>query len=209
MENLTTRNWLTYCAPETRTRIEKRLRSVRFSKGALIHQIGDRADDLFLIENGRVRFGASSEDGKELIVRDLEPGQWFGFIGCFGSGVRPNDAVSLAETKLLIISRREIEELGRSDPMLWRAIAGILATYVAHFYRTYENSVFLPLEKRLAATLKQLCTWQGTTTLNISQGELAAIMGITKEAVGLHLNALKSRGVVELGYRSISIQSVD
>ena len=171
-----------------------------------MHQIGDAADVIYFIEEGGIRFCSTSDDGKELLVRDLKAGEWFGFIGCFGSGFRPNDAVSLEDSRLRVISRREIEDIGRYDPALWRAIAGILAGYVSHFYKTYESSVFLPLEKRLEETLIQLSKWQGSKTLSMSQSDLAAILGVTKEAVGVNLNILKAKGAVELGYRSIHLR---
>ncbi|AUQ56737.1 Crp/Fnr family transcriptional regulator [Phaeobacter inhibens] len=203
MKNLTSDRWLDQCLPQTQAALLAQGRSRRYGKGEGIHQIDDPATELFFIRSGAVRFGAVNKEGKALIVRDLTAGHWFGFIGCYGSGIRPNDASALTDTVLVHVPLSAVEVAGKADPLLWRAVSGVLAGYVGHFYKTYENAVFLPLEQRLRVALAQLCKWQATTTLSISQSELAALLGVTKEAVGVNLNLLKADGQVDLGYRSV------
>ena len=195
--------WLGNCSTETLDLVRTKLKSIVYSKGEYVHRSGDIANGLYYIEEGTVRISGTDENGKELIVRDLTTGTWFGFIGCFGSGHRPNDATALEDCKLLYLRMSDLETIARSDPLVWRGTTEILARYVEYYYQIYENVLFLPLAERLETTLKQLCDWQDKPLLAISQSELASILGVTKEAVGINLNILKSKGIVELGYRSI------
>ena len=205
MKNVNFRNWLDHCSDETRQAVHGKARGRCIPKDGLVHEIADPAQELYFIETGTVRFGATHEGGKQLIVRDLDAGDWFGFIGCLGSGQRPNAAYTVTETRLQVVDWKDIEEIGQADPSLWQAIAAVLAGLAGHFYKNYENTVFLSLEQRLKTTLQQISIWQNSRKLQISQEELAAILGVTKEAVGLHLNGLKAKGQVQLGYRSIHL----
>ncbi|WP_392341973.1 cyclic nucleotide-binding domain-containing protein (plasmid) [Phaeobacter sp. BS52] len=85
MKNLTSDRWLDHCLPQTQAALLAQGRSRQYGKGAVIHQIGDPATELFFIRSGAVRFGAVNQEGKALIVRDLTAGHWFGFIGCYGA----------------------------------------------------------------------------------------------------------------------------
>jgi CRP-like cAMP-binding protein len=195
--------WLESWSTETLELFKSKLKPAKFLKNDWVHRMGDTANVLYFIEEGTVRISATDENGKELIVRDLLAGSWFGFIGCFGSGVRPNDAIAEEDTRLVMIHMSDLEVIGQADPMVWRGTTEILARYVEYYYQIYENSVFLPLADRLESTIKQLCEWQNSSSLTISQGELASILGATKEAVGVNLNKLQAKGIVELGYRNI------
>lgn len=195
--------WLESCSEETIKLFKSNLKLTIFSKNEWVHRIGDAAEGLYFIEEGIVRFSATDENGKELIIRDLSEGAWFGFIGCFGSGFRPNDAIAQVDSKLQYIKMSDIETIASTDPKVCRGITEILARYVEYYSKIYENIIFLPLAKRLESTIKQLCEWQNNPLLTISQVELASILGVTKEAIGINLNTLQSRGIVELGYRSI------
>lgn len=195
--------WLENSPPESIKRLQSKLKPMSFKKNSWVHRVGDAANGLFFIDEGTVRFSATDKNGKELIVRDLTSGAWFGFIGCFGSGVRPNDAIALSDTQLLFVSLEDFETVAASDYTMWQSATKILAKYVEFYYHNYENALFLPLSERLESTIKQLCEWQNSALIKISQSELAGILGATKEAVGVNLNMLQAQGTVELGYRNI------
>lgn len=61
----------------------------------------------------------------------------------------------------------------------------------------------MPLGDRLVLMLKKLSQWRGSNTIDISYHDLAAMLGVTKEAIGVNLIALKSSGVVKLGCSKI------
>ena len=195
--------WLEKADLATQDLIISSLKPVNCHKGGYVHRAGDMADGLYYIERGVIRINKLSNEGKELLVRDLLQGEWFGFIGYFGIGRRPNDAIVLHDSKILHLPSDNLAHVIEQCPAVSLGIAHVLATYVEEYYTTYENSVFMPLNRRIEATLQQLCEWQGSTHLEISQNELAAILGVTKEAIGINLNMLKSQGLVELGYRKI------
>lgn len=51
--------------------------------------------------------------------------------------------------------------------------------------------------------LLKIGQWQSVLDLNITQTDLASLLGVTREAVGGHLNELQKIGAIELGYKKI------
>lgn len=196
-------NWLDSLQSQSQEAILAKLKSKTFAKNAFVHYHGEDANGLYVIKQGVVRIRKEDEAGKELIIKDLLAGEWFGFIGCFGSGKRPNDAIALEETVIGHLSSQDLNTLIEQNPKITLSIANLLAGYVEHYNRSYEGAIFSPLNERLNALLLQLSRWQKSSELNISQQELAGMLGVTKEAIGINLNLLKAQGVIEIGYRKI------
>ncbi|OLQ81348.1 hypothetical protein BIT28_27495 [Photobacterium proteolyticum] len=176
-----------------------------YQEGQYIHYAGDAANRIYLVENGNIRISKVSDKGKELTIRDLKAGEWFGFIGCFGLGVRPNDAVATEGSRISHISLEEFVNLADLHPDLWKSITKQLASYVEYYNNIIEGVLFNSLVERTWSMLRQLCIWQQTQNLNISQKELASLLGVTKEATGLQLKKLESDGLISLGYKSILV----
>lgn len=195
--------WLSGANQEACDLVMNSLKHTRYSKGSFVHRRGDTADGLFFIEQGTVRINQINSEGKELIVTDLSSGEWFGFIGSFGAGHRPNDALANEDSVVCHLSQSDLNKVLTFQPILALNIANILAIYVERYYATYEQAIFMPLSDRLKTLLKQLCSWQDTSELKLTQAELAAMLGVTKEAIGVQLNTLKAEGFIELGYRKI------
>lgn len=201
--NALTVNWLENLAPATRALIENNLKPLDYVKGQFVHRTGDIADGLHYVQYGAVRMSRSNEEGKELIIIDWQPGHWFGFPPCFGSGIRKNNSVALKKTRLLYISKSTLHEIALQHPEILININHLLALQQELATARYEQATMLTLDERLQKTLQQFCQWRGTRQLEISQPELAAYLGVTKEAIGVSLNKLKSQGIVNLGYRKV------
>jgi len=195
--------WLDSIQSSTQHAILEKLKFHQYKKNEFVHYHGEEANGLYFVKQGTIRIKKQDEAGKELIIKDLLGGEWFGFIGCFGSGKRPNDALAIEESLIGQLSSKDLNLLIKQDPQLTLSIANLLAGYVEHYNRSFENAVFLPLNERLNTLLLQLSRWQKSSELNVSQQELAGMLGVTKEAIGINLNLLKTQGVIEIGYRKI------
>jgi CRP-like cAMP-binding protein len=155
-------NWLDGIELSAKKLINDSLTSLSFTKDQFVHRAGDEADGLFFIVHGKVRINKLSEQGKELLIVDLTTQQWFGFIGCFGSGIRPNDAIALEDTQISFLSKKHLDAAIQCYPSIGINAANFLARYVEVYGKVYEHSVFKPLDERLKLTLEKLCQFQNS-----------------------------------------------
>lgn len=188
-----------------RLQLSKDMTLLKYGSGEMIHRAGDTAEGIFCVLSGAVRFSGSDGEGSYTLVQDLLPGEWFGFMGYFGDGLRPQDACAFKPCQLAFLKGHYLDEVLNENPQIYRSILHQLALYSTDFFSRYFGAVNLSLRTRIAQMLLQIAQWQSSQELSISQTDLASLLGVTREAVGVHLNELKQIGAIQLGYKKIKI----
>lgn len=74
------------------------------AKHRVFHK-GNKADRFFALMRGRARVTTTSHDGRELVLRLLEPGDIFGEIAVLDGRDRTADVVTSEPCELLVIER--------------------------------------------------------------------------------------------------------
>ncbi len=86
-----------------------------FGKGEVVFREGERGDALFIIQSGAVEISRQA-GGRKVVVGLLQRGDFFGEMAIVDDDVRSATATSIADTRLLPITRRSFHERARSDP---------------------------------------------------------------------------------------------
>jgi CRP-like cAMP-binding protein len=172
-------------------RVAAGMRSRRFRRGEVIFHVGDPGDALFVIVAGDVKISLPSETGDEAILATLGPGEVFGELALLDGASRSASATALGPTETVILPRERFRELiateaGVRDALL-ASIAGELRRLTTHV----EELHFLDITGRLAARLVRLAHDGGTPLAdgsirlraNLTQGDLAAMVGCTRQSV--------------------------
>jgi CRP/FNR family cyclic AMP-dependent transcriptional regulator len=192
--------------PDALARLAAGMRSRRFRRGEVIFHIGDPGDALFVIVSGEVKISLPSETGDEAILATLRPGDFFGEIALLDGAPRSASASALVPTETVILPRDRFRELiatetGVRDALL-ASIAGELRRLTTHV----EELHFLDITGRLAARLVRLAQESGTPLddgslrlrTNLTQADLAAMVGCTRQSVNKLLGQFTDAGFVRL-----------
>ncbi len=83
--------------------------------GELIVRAGDLGAEMYVIQSGRVRI-TKQMGGREVVLGDLGPGDFFGEMSLLESLPRDADAVAIGETKLLVLNAGSLLVRLRRDP---------------------------------------------------------------------------------------------
>jgi CRP/FNR family cyclic AMP-dependent transcriptional regulator len=177
----------------------------RFRDGERIHARGDASDALYGVKEGAVRFSAIGPGGRELVLVVFSPGHWFGELGLVDGGPRTHHADAQGDTLLLTLGRPAFLEYTARHPEVYRDIALLLCSRLRVAFALIDDVTLLPLADRTAHRLLGLAAEQGPQ-INISQEELAHMVGASREAVGRVLNSWKSEGILRIGYGRITIE---
>lgn len=175
--------------------------------GTLIFQRGDAGDWLLALKSGRVRLSLITHAGRELTLRHAEPGDTLGELALFDQDPRSADATAVAETSGYILSRRAYESLAAKHPALTLGVARYLSRRLRETTEQLESIALYPLEARAARfllfTLRQLngldLPARATLRLEISQTELATVLGASRPKVNRALAALAEAGALLRG----------
>ncbi|MDR0417347.1 MAG: Crp/Fnr family transcriptional regulator [Propionibacteriaceae bacterium] len=193
-------------AESARTRVSGR--------GEVIFRAGDEPDGIFLIDSGRIKltwgpFGATAGSTLEI----LGPGHIFGEVSVCARSPRIGDAVALTSCELRYISSDDINRLVAEYPALTR----VLLFQMAHRLRFNHciQAVFTrsDVPGRVAFVVLLLASRFGERRPDgcvqvcheITQSELASMIGASREAVNKALSDFATRRWIALGTKSLSI----
>jgi CRP-like cAMP-binding protein len=87
-----------------------------FQKGVPICCEGERGDSLFIISHGEVAVSRQMPSGREVWIRNLKEGDFFGEFGFFTDQKRHATVKSLTECEILEISRNELNGMIKTHP---------------------------------------------------------------------------------------------
>jgi CRP/FNR family cyclic AMP-dependent transcriptional regulator len=181
----------------------KRTRRRRFPAGRILFQQGDAGDGLYGILAGRVAFTVDSEDGKELILNVLGPGEFFGEIALLDGKGRTATAVTRDTCHLLFIARSEFMSFFGERPEAMSRVIELLCARLRRSTDYIADATFLDLSRRLAKQLVNLAPHDDASSraaaVRISHAELASMLGVSRERVSMQLAVWSDKGILDQG----------
>ncbi len=183
-----------------------------FRRGQVIFQRDDAGTSLHIVEQGHVYIVLPSPEGEEMIVAVLGPGEFFGDLSLLDGAPRCASAVAADPVSTFVVRREPFLSWLESRPSAARAVMAALARRLRATDEMLGDAAFLDIDRRLAKKLLQLCGRHGkgeALSARVTQDELAAMLGLTRECINKHLGQLRDRGLIEVGRGSIRLLCAD
>lgn len=199
---------------EDKTELLSKLKEMSIKKKAFVYTTGDRADTLYILKEGRIKITHLAEDGRELTIEILEPGDIFGELSLAGEEERETNAEALEDSFMCAMKRRDFEEFISKRPQLSLTITKWMGGRLRRIENRFENMIFQDVRTRLISILRDLAQKYGIPvkggrkiTIRLSHQEIANLIGATRETVTLELNNMKRSGDIMMDGKSFIIPS--
>ena len=181
------------------------LRRRTFSKNTIIFHQDQAGDALYVVESGRVRIFRSAENGQEITVDTLGPGDFFGEMALLDGLPRSASAFAEEDCVTYTLARPDFQgQLSRS-PEMAGALLELLSARLRKLMHYAETLVFFDVHARVRHVLLDLAHRYGVKedgsvliNVDITQGELATMVGATRERVNRALASLRAQGVIDV-----------
>lgn len=189
----------------------------RYPNRTIIVRPGDPANTLYYIIEGSVSVCSEDEDGRELVLAYLNPGEFIGELGLFvDTGRREVTVRTRSPCELAEISYERLfsllETALREDcPKLLFAIGRQLTNRVLQTSRKASRLAFMDVTGRVSQTLVDLCAEPDAlshpkgTQIRISRQEISRIVGCSREMVGRVLKQLEEQGMITASGKTIVV----
>src|ERR671918_2106353 len=140
-------------APEELERLVAYMRLVRQPARTVLFRKGDPGTHMVVVVRGRVKVCTHSEDGKELVLNLINPGEVFGEIALLDGADRTADAVTEGECTVVVLERRDFVPFLRTNPEACMKLCEALCQKLRQTSELLEHSLFLEGPSRLAKRL--------------------------------------------------------
>lgn len=177
----------------------------RLSRGQVLFVEGEPSSHLYVVVEGRLKVLLSSSRGDDLLLAVLGPGDCLGEVSVLDEHPRSASAEALEATTLLAVPADKVREVLHRCPGIVLEWAQDLAATVRRLTGSTADLVFLDLPRRLAKLLIDSADSDAQVNLGLSQGELAARLGVTRQSLNRALGGLARRGWVSVSANVIML----
>ncbi|HEY7069572.1 MAG TPA: Crp/Fnr family transcriptional regulator [Acidimicrobiales bacterium] len=174
-------------------------------RGDVLFHEDDEADTLYVVIEGRIAIAKRSIDGRESVVALMEAGDLFGEMSLFEPLGRSAEARALEPSQVLAIGFAPIRGVYERRPELLWGVVELLAGRVRSMDVALADSVFLDVTGRTAKRLVEMASGADEFTLPVTQEELAAMVGASRERVNKAIASFVRLGWIEQSERRYRI----
>jgi CRP/FNR family cyclic AMP-dependent transcriptional regulator len=185
---------------------------VRLFKGDVLFSEGEPGDRLYVITTGKIKIGQVSGDGRESLLAILGPGEMFGELSLFDPGPRTSGATAVTDASVIGLGHDQLRPWLTGRPEVAEALLQALAQRLRRTNFALSDLVFSDVPGRVARALIDLGEKFGepapeglNVTHDLTQEELAQLVGASRETVNKALADFVSRGWLRLESRSVLI----
>jgi CRP-like cAMP-binding protein len=175
----------------------------RVARNEVLLRRGDASAGASVIVSGRVRISLMAEDGREVTLGVLGPGEVLGEMSVLDGAEVSADATALEDCILLVIERARFLRLLRENPDLCLRLLAVLCGRLRQSNAALEDMALLDLPQRLGRVLLRLARDWGNRTphglrieVRLSQKDLATIVGGSREKVNKQLREWEEAGAL-------------
>jgi CRP/FNR family cyclic AMP-dependent transcriptional regulator len=179
-----------------------------YPKNAVVLTEGEMGDSLFMIQSGKVKVFIGDEDGREIILKILGPGDFFGEMSMIDKQPRSASVTTNEASMFLMLTHAAFERCVEQAPRIANMVMRVLAQRVREADRKIGTLALMDVYGRVASTLLELSVYSNGKLMvgeKLSQQDLANMVGASREMVNRILKDLSERGFISIESKSITI----
>lgn len=187
-----------------------------FAPRARVIVEGDPAPGFYYLRSGKARIFRTGADGREQSFRIVGAGDTFGEVPVFDSRANPASVEALSESEIILIpTKAVIDTIGR-HPEVAVPLLVHFAKRLRSFTELVEQISLQTVPSRIARYLYQVAREEGAATeeglviaRDITQQDLASLVGSVREVVSRSLKMLEEEGVIHIRRKEMVILDLD
>ncbi len=187
-----------------------------YAKGETIIREGEQGDSLYIVTSGKVKLSRKAPDGRENLLSILGASDMFGELSIFDPGPRTSSAVCVTDVTVQAMDRTALKRWIAERPEIADQLLRVLARRLRRTNNNLADLIFTDVPGRVAKALLQLAQRFGTqesshirVTHDLTQEEIAQLVGASRETVNKALAEFAHRGWLRLEGKSVIISDTE
>jgi CRP/FNR family cyclic AMP-dependent transcriptional regulator len=189
---------------------------VKLNRGERLFAEGDKGDKLYIIITGKIKLTKAAPDGRENLLSVHGPGEMFGELSLFDPVPRTASATAVTDTELAGLAHEDVRNWLSTRPEVSMHLLQALAQRLRRINEVKADLVFTDVPGRVAKALLDLAERFGVQNSDgiqvnhdLTQEELAQLVGASRETVNKALADFAARGWIQLAAKSVLVVDAD
>ena len=185
-------------------------------RGDTVFAEGEQGDTLYIVLSGKVKVGRKAADGRENMLSVMGPSDMFGELSLFDPGPRTATATVVTDSRLASLAHASLRPWITDRPEIAEQLLRVLARRLRRTNDALADLIFTDVPGRVAKALLGLADRFGTEEAegvrvhhDLTQEELAQLVGASRETVNKALADFASRGWMRVDSRAVTILDRD
>ena len=195
--------------PEAAEALAKEMETIEARKGEIVFNEGEPGDSLYIVLSGKLKVGRRAADGRQNLIAVMGPSDMVGELSLFDPGPRTATATAVVDTRLARLRKQALRPWLTNRPEIAEQLLRVLARRLRRTNDALADLIFTDVPGRVAKNLLQMAGRFGTrdggvlrVTHDLTQEELAQLVGASRETVNKALADFASRGWLRLDGKS-------
>ena len=180
----------------------------RAGRNEQVVRAGEDAESLIVLLTGRTKVTNFDEEGREIILAWLGPGEFFGEMGLIDGSPRSASVVAVEPCELLAIGKAEFQRCIQENFQVAQKLMQILVRRLREADRNIESLALLDVYGRVARLLLDMSEDENGKRVvrqKISKQDMARMIGASREMVSKVMRDLELGGYIVVDNDLITI----
>lgn len=185
----------------------------RIAEGEAVFQQGDPAGEFFLLLEGRLKVSQVTPDGRQVVVRHVNPGDLYGIARALRRDDYPGTAIAVTESRTLAWDSRHWDDFVARIPSLAVSALQTVGQRLQEAHTRIRELSTEEVQRRVAHALLRLVNQAGKKTeegilidFPITRQDIAEMTGTTLHTVSRILSAWEEQGLIGSGRKRIVLK---
>jgi CRP/FNR family transcriptional regulator, cyclic AMP receptor protein len=197
---------------ESARALRRQMTEVKLSRGEHLFLEGDQGGSLYVVLDGKIKLTRAATDGRENLWQVLGPGEMFGELSLFDPRPRTSTASAVTDATVAALGHDALRPWLLERPEVSMHMLQALARRLRRANDVTADLVFTDVPGRVAKNLLDLADRFGEQDSDglhvhhdLTQEELAQLVGASRETVNKALADFAARGWLQISARSVLI----
>jgi CRP-like cAMP-binding protein len=203
-------------SPDHLEKVSALLQEKSYGENRVLFHAKEQGSSLFILKSGRVKVTLTDRHGKEVILRVLLPGEFFGEMALLDGDPRSATVTAIERSQVFILERASFLQLIQQDPQWSLKMLATLSRRLRKANEKIGAAMFSDAYGKVSRVLLDLIPEGGMTSpngiwvdLKLTRQELAAMAGVTRETFIRILKELEKAGSIRVEGKQVVILKQD
>ncbi|MBK7016383.1 MAG: Crp/Fnr family transcriptional regulator [Sulfuritalea sp.] len=174
------------------------LRSI--PRHTVVLNAGDSTDNIYFVLSGALKVQVSDEDGREVILSKLGPGELFGEMGVLDDHPRSATVLAVEPSQVVVMGKADFKQCLVDNPDVSLFIMRNLTKRLRMADRNIESLALLDVYGRVARLLLESADdvdGRKVVTQKLTKQDIGKMIGASREMVSRVMRDLSAQGLIE------------